>query len=111
MAQLDTFDVVYSWGVRHTEAMWEAIADLNENVAIGGKLYVVRYNDRGGASKRWLTIKRLYNRLPTLIRIVLFLAVHLPLELGSFLICLVQLAPLAYFEKSIITQKWYELVP
>lgn len=71
---LGVFDVVYSWGVlHHTGDMRRAIDLAATRVKQGGTLYLALYNDQGGASKRWLMIKRLYNRLPSLIRPMLVL--------------------------------------
>jgi 2-polyprenyl-6-hydroxyphenyl methylase/3-demethylubiquinone-9 3-methyltransferase len=69
LATLGQFDVVYSWGVlHHTGAMWAALDNLRPLVAPGGRLYIAIYHDTGRSSRRWLRIKRLYNRLPLLLR-------------------------------------------
>lgn len=63
LRSLGTFDVVYSWGVlHHTGSMWQALDNATIPVREGGLLFVAIYNDQGGVSKRWTTIKRLYNR-------------------------------------------------
>ncbi len=59
------FDVVYSWGVlHHSGQMWRALELAALPVAPGGKLFIAIYNDCGATSRRWLAVKRVYNRLP-----------------------------------------------
>jgi 2-polyprenyl-3-methyl-5-hydroxy-6-metoxy-1,4-benzoquinol methylase len=58
---LGKFEVVYSWGVlHHTGAMWQALDQAAVPVADGGKLFIAIYNDQGGKSNFWRTVKRLY---------------------------------------------------
>lgn len=65
LKSLGTFDVVYSWGVlHHTGAMWEALENVNKVVAEQGELFIAIYNDQGRASRYWLAVKRIYNRIP-----------------------------------------------
>jgi SAM-dependent methyltransferase len=98
VGNLGPFDVVYSWGVlHHTGGMWQALANAEACVAPGGRLFIAIYNDQGGASKRWLTVKRIYNRLPRLLRPAFAFLVYLPLEIRSFLIHLVRREPGVYF--------------
>lgn len=67
LAQLDQFDIVYSWGVlHHTGDMWQALENVVPRVASGGRLFIAIYNDQGYISKRWWRIKRLYNKWPWL---------------------------------------------
>jgi len=62
---LGTWDIVYSWGVlHHTGAMWQALEHVADLVRPGGLLWIAIYNDQGPASRRWLKVKQLYNRLP-----------------------------------------------
>lgn len=65
LASLGEFDVVYSWGVlHHTGQMRLAIDNAAARVARGGRLFIAIYNDQGQASRVWLRVKQLYNRLP-----------------------------------------------
>jgi 2-polyprenyl-6-hydroxyphenyl methylase/3-demethylubiquinone-9 3-methyltransferase len=48
--------------------MWQAIANILPLVNSRGQLFIAIYNDQGGASRRWLRVKRLYNRLPRFLR-------------------------------------------
>jgi 2-polyprenyl-6-hydroxyphenyl methylase/3-demethylubiquinone-9 3-methyltransferase len=69
LRRLGRFDVVYCWGVaHHTGAMWTALGNLLPLVAPGGLLFLALYNDQGRASRVWHGIKRLYNRMPRLLR-------------------------------------------
>ncbi|NND97908.1 MAG: class I SAM-dependent methyltransferase [Pirellulaceae bacterium] len=69
MQSLGEFDVVYSWGVlHHTAEMTRAIEIAQRRVSDGGFLCIAIYNDQGGASRRWLKIKKFYNRLPKWLR-------------------------------------------
>lgn len=66
LAGLGTFDIVYAWGVlHHTGDMWKAMENVTPLVRKGGRLFVALYNDQGGTSRCWKTVKKLYNqRLP-----------------------------------------------
>jgi 2-polyprenyl-6-hydroxyphenyl methylase/3-demethylubiquinone-9 3-methyltransferase len=76
LKSLGTFDVVYSWGVlHHTGDMWRALANVTDLVNPGGRLFIAIYNDQGSTSRRWLTVKRLYNRGPALVRAGLLITI------------------------------------
>jgi 2-polyprenyl-6-hydroxyphenyl methylase/3-demethylubiquinone-9 3-methyltransferase len=67
LSRLGKFDIVYSWGVlHHTGKMWDALGNVTPLVREGGKLFIALYNDQGGASRRWLALKKLYNEIPAL---------------------------------------------
>jgi len=69
LRKLGMFDVVYSWGVlHHTGAMWAAIDNLCRLVSPGGRFMIAIYNDQGTRSRRWLWVKKNYNRLPRAFR-------------------------------------------
>lgn len=67
---LGVYDVVYAWGVlHHTGAMWQALENAMAAVAPSGLLYIALYNDQGKLSLRWRRIKRMYNHLPSALRV------------------------------------------
>ena len=114
---LGTFDIVYSWGVLHqTGEMWQALEIGSTRVQEDGQLFISIYNDQGGASNRWRMIKRLYNRLPALLRPLVVLAVGVYWEMRSFLIRLVRFQnplPFADWEKKKQARGmsvWHDLV-
>lgn len=91
LARIGTFDIVYSWGVlHHTGSMWSAIGGVCGLVRPGGKLYIAIYNNMGGASARWLLVKKAYCSLPKVLRPAFALAVTLPVQTYSFLVHLLQ---------------------
>jgi 2-polyprenyl-6-hydroxyphenyl methylase/3-demethylubiquinone-9 3-methyltransferase len=95
--RLGQFDVVYSWGVlHHTGEMWHAIENAMRPVKAGGLLYIAIYNDQGLWSRRWLRIKKLYNRLPRFLRLPYALVVMGARELSYFLPQLIRLRPDRY---------------
>jgi 2-polyprenyl-3-methyl-5-hydroxy-6-metoxy-1,4-benzoquinol methylase len=98
LARLGRFDVVYSWGVLyHTGDLWGALANVDVNVAAGGKLFIALANDQGGPSKRWTITKRLYNKVPSHLRFPFAVAVYAPHELRRFVAAIVRGRPQAYF--------------
>jgi 2-polyprenyl-6-hydroxyphenyl methylase/3-demethylubiquinone-9 3-methyltransferase len=86
LGSLGQFDIVYSWGVlHHTGQMWKAMENAVAAVAPGGKLFISLYNDTGPQARRWLRIKKIYNRLPSFLRIPYALIVSVPDEAKRFL--------------------------
>lgn len=70
MAKWRDFDVVYSWGVlHHTGSMWKAIENAMAAVALSGTFVISLYNDQGIWSRRWTKLKRIYNALPSFLRL------------------------------------------
>ena len=81
LRSVGAFDVVYSWGVlHHTGQMWQALENAVIPLSAGGKLCIAIYNDTGTQSRRWRTIKRVYNELPKLARKPFAIAVTAPAE-------------------------------
>lgn len=67
ITRLGKFDVVYAWGsLHHTGQMWKAIRNAASLVSTGGRLWIAIYNDAGHRSHFWLSIKKLYNSLPSI---------------------------------------------
>ena len=94
MRDIGAFDIVYSWGVlHHTGRMWEALANAAVPVAAKGKLFIAIYNDTGSQSRRWHTIKKVYNDLPRAARVPFAIAVTLPGELKALAGATLRLRP------------------
>jgi 2-polyprenyl-6-hydroxyphenyl methylase/3-demethylubiquinone-9 3-methyltransferase len=74
VSSLGQFDIVYSWGVlHHTGDLWAALEHTISLVAPTGMLYIALYNDQGRRSRGWLRTKRMYNRLPKPLRILVII--------------------------------------
>ena len=97
---LGTFDIVYSWGVlHHTGRMWEALTNVIDLVAPEGRLFIAIYNDTGTQARRWHTIKKIYNRLPRLVRPAFAAAVSAPAEGKAVLRGVMRGRPFDYFRE------------
>lgn len=116
---LGCFDVVYSWGVlHHTGSMYRALEHALSRVKDGGLLYVALYNDQGPWSRRWLSIKRLYNRLPASLRLPYALAIMGLREIRPLLGALIRGRPMVYLREWTDysrasrrgMSKWYDLI-
>jgi len=97
LKSLGEFDVVYSWGVlHHTGDMWRALANAALPIAAGGKLFIAIYNDLGSRSRRWKTIKKIYNSLPRILRSPFAGVVMAPAELKAMARAIVIFKPDEY---------------
>lgn len=91
LSTLGQFDVVYSWGVlHHTGKMYDAMENVGRLARSGGKLFIAIYNNMGGASRRWLWVKRTYCRLPTFLRLLFAVSVAAPIQIYSFFVYFAQ---------------------
>ncbi len=116
LSSLGTFDVVYSWGVlHHTGRMWDAIDGACRRVADDGKLFIAIYNDLGSRTRRWRTIKGVYNRLPRAARPVFTAVTMAPQELKAIARVTLKGRPWSYFrEWSVYSERgmnrWRDMV-
>ncbi len=92
--RIGRFDFVYSWGVlHHTGDMWAALANVERLPRSGGTLFIAIYNDQGRASRRWLAVKKIYNRLPAGFKWIIVLPALVRLRGPSMLRGLLRLEP------------------
>jgi 2-polyprenyl-3-methyl-5-hydroxy-6-metoxy-1,4-benzoquinol methylase len=117
LRSLGRFDVVYSWGVlHHTGQMWHALENAVIPVAAGGKLFIAIYNDTGTQSRRWRTIKRVYNELPRLARKPFAAAVTAPAEAKAIAAAVLRGRPGDYlrswtdYRRRRGMNKWHDIV-
>jgi SAM-dependent methyltransferase len=86
LMSLGQFDVVYSWGVlHHTGSMWQALENVAPLVKPRGQLFIAIYNDQGRASAMWLLVKKVYNKVPPWLRLLVLLPSFVRLWLPTIL--------------------------
>ncbi len=117
LADLGTWDVVYSWGVlHHTGDMWAALDNVESLVVPGGVLFVSIYNDQGLRSRIWRRVKRGYNALPPSLRTPYAVAVMAPREALSLAAATAALKPQRYvlswteYKRSRGMSRWHDLI-
>lgn len=94
---LGHFDIVYSWGVlHHTGSMWRALENAILPTQPGGVLFIAIYNDQGLRSTIWRALKRTYNKLPPVLRVLFASTVMGCWELRALLIAWISLRPMGY---------------
>ncbi|HEV2112009.1 MAG TPA: class I SAM-dependent methyltransferase [Gammaproteobacteria bacterium] len=99
VGSLGRYDLVYSWGVlHHTGAMWRALENVSGLVADDGMLCIAIYNDQGTWSRRWKTLKRIYNRLPGFLQGPYAVVVMGVRDLKSLIGNTLRLRPQRYFQ-------------
>jgi 2-polyprenyl-6-hydroxyphenyl methylase/3-demethylubiquinone-9 3-methyltransferase len=114
---LGQFDIIYAWGVlHHTGNMFAALDNAGAAVLPGGRLFISIYNDQGLRSKLWRLTKRLYNRLPPLMRVPYVIVVMAPRELAVLIAATVRLRPGQYlrrwteYKRQRGMSRWHDLV-
>lgn len=121
LKSLGQFDIVYSWGVlHHTGNMWQALENVANCVRSDGLLFLSIYNDQGRWSKIWKLIKKVYNKLPSILKLPYVVLIVIPREGKTILTSSVSLHPiknLRFYIDSWINYKknrgmsrWHDLV-
>jgi hypothetical protein len=76
--------------------MWDAIDIASRPVRPGGKFFIAIYNDLGSRTRRWRSIKKLYNQLPQPLRPALTVATIAPEEIKAMARSVLAFKPTEY---------------
>jgi SAM-dependent methyltransferase len=103
---LGVFDIVYAWGVlHHTGNQWKALQNTVSFCKPGTLLFLALYNDAGFDSKRWLKIKKRYQKIPNFLKKFYVIFIYFPSEFKNFIYFCITLKPFSYFKKIIDYKK------
>jgi 2-polyprenyl-6-hydroxyphenyl methylase/3-demethylubiquinone-9 3-methyltransferase len=65
--------------------MWEALGNVAPLVKHEGQLFIAIYNDQGRASMMWLAVKKVYNILPSWLRVLVLIPSFMRLWLPTII--------------------------